>query len=306
MVESSTGITLLDGAMGTELKKRGVRVPSHITSVWSALALAEAPGAVCDVHLDYIEAGADVITTNNYAVTRPLLERENMAARLPSLTRTSIDLAKKARERSGRAVRIAGSLPPLETSYRPGLVLHDDLLRDAYREMVDLLAPHVDILLCETLSCAREARAAVDAACESDLPVWLSWTLQGDVPDRLPSGESIVEAWEVVSDLELSALLVNCCGANFVGRAIPILAGLGAPEIGGYANNCVVIPSDEGRPSPPPEDLERVPLDPQSYTDAALEWIEHGATIIGGCCFTRPTHIRELRDRLDARSTRAG
>lgn len=299
MVPSSARITLLDGAMGTELKKRGVHVPSHITSVWSAVALQEAPEAVCDVHLDYIEAGADVITTNNYAVTRPLLERESMADRLPALTRTSIDLAKRARERSSRPVQIAGSLPPLETSYRPGLVLEDGLLVDAYREMVDLLAPHVDILLCETLSCAREARAAARAACEADLPVWLSWTMQGEVPGRLPSGETLDQAWSAVSDLRIAALLVNCCGANFVSDAIQTLRRCGPSAVGGYANNCIVIPSSAGAPSPEPENLKRIPLDPESYADAALEWIDLGAAIVGGCCFTRPAHTRELRRRLE-------
>ena len=78
------------------------------------------------------------------------------------------------------------------------------------------LSRGVDVLLCETMSCAREARAAVEAACESDLPVWLSWTLQGDRPDKLPSGETIPEAFEAVAEFDLEAIMVNCCGANFV------------------------------------------------------------------------------------------
>ena len=71
-------VTLLDGAMGTELQRRGVEVPSHITSVWSAQALIDAPEAVLGVHRDYIEAGADVITVNNYSLTPLLLARAGL------------------------------------------------------------------------------------------------------------------------------------------------------------------------------------------------------------------------------------
>ena len=62
-----------DGAMGTELRRRGVEVPSHVESIWSALALKEASSIVEEIHIDYIEAGSDYITTNNYAVSRPIL-----------------------------------------------------------------------------------------------------------------------------------------------------------------------------------------------------------------------------------------
>ena len=68
-------IILGDGALGTELRSRGVEVPSHTESIWSALALTENPDEIKNIHLDYIEAGSDFITINNYAVTRPLLAR---------------------------------------------------------------------------------------------------------------------------------------------------------------------------------------------------------------------------------------
>ena len=85
-----------DGAMGTELRRRGVKVPSHIESIWSALALKEAPDTVEKIHTDYIEAGSDYITTNNYAVTRPILSRDNFDNELESLTTKSIEIAKAA------------------------------------------------------------------------------------------------------------------------------------------------------------------------------------------------------------------
>ena len=89
-------VTLLDGGMGFELKLRGVDVPSHTESIWSALALTEDPDAVVDVHAAYIEAGADVLTINNYSVTPPILDREDMGHRVEELTGLGIDLAERA------------------------------------------------------------------------------------------------------------------------------------------------------------------------------------------------------------------
>ena len=292
-------IVLLDGAMGTELRSRGVRVPDHITSIWSAKALVDAPEAVVAVHRDYIDAGADVITLNNYAVTRPLLSREGMDQDFPALTDKAIELGLRARDASKRVVRIAGSLPPLSTSYRAHLVGEDKAILADYREMAERLAPNVDLLLCETLSSSREARAAALAACETGLPVWLSFTLQGQQADHLPSGEHLKEAFAAVCDFEIDAYLVNCCGANFVTRAIPILASLTNRSVGGYANTADVLPAQPGDPEVEPEGIPRTVLDVEGYADTARDWISKGARIVGGCCSTGPLHIARLRTLVD-------
>jgi len=285
--------------MGTELRARGVEVPDHVTSIWSAKALIDAPEAVLQIHRDYIAAGADVITTNNYSVTPQLLSREGLEDRFEELTLQAADLARQAREIGSRPVRIAGSIPPLETSYRPELVGEDQAILQDYRRMAEILAPRVDILLCETMSSAREALAAVTAAAETDREVWVSWTLQGDRPDHLPSGETVREAYEALAHRTIGAYLVNCCGANFVTRAVTILSGLTTLPIGGYANAANVISGAEEGSPPAPELIEREPLDIEGYATAATEWIEAGASIVGGCCSTRPAHIARLRRLLE-------
>jgi len=278
-----------------------VEVPDHIRSIWSAQALMAAPDAVVGVHRDYIEAGADVITLNNYAVTPPLLAREGLEDRFEELTRTAIALAKRARQAGSREVRLAGSLPPLETSYRAERVGEDAQILADYRRLAGILAEEVDVLLCETLSSAREARAAATAACETGREVWLSWTLQGNRPDQLPSGETLAEAFAAVEELDIQAFLVNCCGANFVTRAIPILRSLTDRAVGGYANTADVVPHQPGEPVPEPELVDRTPLSTQDYADTANGWLDAGASIVGGCCSTGPGHIALLRQRIDSR-----
>jgi S-methylmethionine-dependent homocysteine/selenocysteine methylase len=292
-------ITLLDGGMGNELRARGVHVPSHLTSIWSAQALLDAPDAVLDVHRDYIGAGADVITVNNYAVTPPLLAREELEHRVEELTVRAVDLAQRARDESGRPVRIAGSLPPLDTSYRADLVGDDRSILDGYRRIAAALGSRVDILLCETLSSAREAVAAVRAARETDREVWVSWTLQGSWPDHLPSGEAVSEAHAAVARLGADAYLVNCCGANFVTRAVGILAGLTDRPVGGYANAADALPTEAESDPTAPEAWPRRALDVEGYAASVARWIEAGASIVGGCCGTGPPHIARLRRLID-------
>ena len=188
--------------------------------------------------------GAAVITTNNYMVTPQLLAREGLADRFETLTLRALELADQARRESGRSVRIAGSLPPLRPSYRANEVGDDAEILADYRRIAKTLAPNVDIMLCETLSSAREARAAVTAACETGSEVWLSWTLQGDRLDRLPSGETVAQAHAAIAEFDVSALLFNCCGANFVTSALKILRGLTDRPIGGYANSANVIEAE--------------------------------------------------------------
>jgi len=290
--------------MGFELKLRGVRVPSHTESIWSALALIEDPDAVVDVHAAYIEAGADVLTINNYSVTPPILAREGMEHRVEELTGLAVDLAEKACALAGRRPRLAGSFPPLDTSYRADLVGDRDEVLEAYRRIGSALAGRVDLILCETLASSREARWACEAASETVSEYWVSWTLQGTRLNILPSGESLSEAFAALGDLQPSAYLVNCCGANFVTAALPVLASLTTAPIGGYANAERVVP-DDGRPGmdEEAESSQRgaaTVLDPEAYAAEVRQWLEAGASIVGGCCGTRPKHIRRLRQMLSA------
>ena len=161
-----------DGAMGTELRFRGVEVPSHVDDIWSALAITEAPEIIKNIHLDYIEAGSDYITINNYAVTQPILARNNISDKLEDLTLRSVELAKDAVKESGKNTLIAGSLPPLETSYRADLILPENQMLDYYNELVEILDNEVDIIICETMSSSSEARCALSTIQQSKSQAW--------------------------------------------------------------------------------------------------------------------------------------
>ncbi len=284
---------LLDGGMGRELRRRGVPI---LDTIWSANGLIVAPDVVREVHLDYIRAGADVITVNSYGVIRDDLAKEGIEDRFGELNRLAGKLAQEAREEGGRAVAIAGSLPPLRGSYRPDLVGPYEEILPRYREQVEHLAGSVDLFICETMSSAAEALAAATAAAESGKPVWVSWTLHEDRSGRLRSGETVAEAAAAIAHLPVSAFLANCCAPESIAVAMPALAGLGAA--GGYANAFRPVPTDweleTGGLLPLRDDL-----DPEAYARHAAGWRADGARIIGGCCGTGPAHIARLRRLMD-------
>ena len=291
-----------DGAMGTELRRRGVKVPSHIESIWSALALKEAPDTVEKIHTDYIEAGSDYITTNNYAVTRPILSRDNFDNELESLTIKSIEIAKAALSKTKRKdIKILGSLPPLETSYRADLILKEEEMNKQYSEIANILKDKVDIIICETMASALEAKCALKAALETNMPVWLSWTLHGDVRNTLPSGETVNQAFIELNGLEPDAYLINCCAANLVTPSIKALRELTDIPIGGYANaeNVALDKANSNLKLAAERHWDSaIEINEKTYLEEAKLWIKEGASIVGGCCRTKPSYIKELSTNL--------
>jgi len=286
---------LLDGGTGRELRRRGVPI---LDTIWSANALVVAPQTVREVHCDYIAAGADVITTNTYGIIRSELAKEGIEERYAELNRLAGDLARQAREESGRDVAIAGSLPPLRGSYRPDLVGPRNEILPQYREQVELLAPYVDLFLCETMSSAAEGLAAATAAAESGKPVWVSWTLDEDRSGKLRSGESVTEAAAAIRHLPIAACLANCCAPESIAAAMPALTSLGRGAAGGYANAFRPVPADWVMERDGLLPL-RGDLDPEEYAHHVAHWRADGARIVGGCCGTGPEHIAQLRRMMD-------
>ncbi len=293
-------VVMLDGGMGRELRFRGVEI---LDTIWSANALLTAPDVVRDINRDYIAAGADIITTNTYSTIRGDLAKEGIEDQFERLNLLACSLAVEARAEFARPVWIAGSLPPLHGSYRPDLVRPFEEIEPLYREQALILAPHVDLLLCETMSSAAEALAAASAATQTGKPVWVSFTLHEDQSGRLRSGESVTDALAALNHLPISGFLANCCAPESITAALPELVASGARHVGGYANTFTPVPTTWTLDGSEPTDgliSLRDDLDPASYAAFASEWLALGATVIGGCCGTRPAHIQALATALSS------
>jgi S-methylmethionine-dependent homocysteine/selenocysteine methylase len=167
----------------------------------------------------------------------------------------------------------------------------------------------VDFYLCETMSSAAEGSAAAEGAVETGKPVWVSWTLHEDQSGRLRSGETIKEAVRALEGLGVTGCLVNCSDPASITKAIPLLAETAADRIvGGYANTFLPIPEDWQLDGDQETDgllSLRNDLDPESYARFAGQWIRDGAAVVGGCCGTRPAHIKKLFDLISEETPRA-
>ena len=288
---------LLDGGMGQEIYNRGGKGGF---GEWATAALYEDPQMVRDIHIDYIRAGADVITTNTYGTTRTRMEAMGMEDRFEALVRTAGELASEARDEAGRSeVQIATSLPPLEASYVSEFELSYEETRAQFAELMDLLDPYVDIFLGETLSTSFEARAFLEAARSRGKTTWLALTLGDHGATDLRGGEKLDAVIALAREHEPDALLINCCTPDSVQAALPILREGGIP-FGGYANGFVEIPAAWDERGGVVQLETRRDLSPEVYAGDVKRWIDFGAAIVGGCCETGPAHIARLRQLIDS------
>jgi S-methylmethionine-dependent homocysteine/selenocysteine methylase len=295
-------VTILDGGMGRQLSRMGApfRLPE-----WSALSLIEAPQFVSDAHDAFIAAGAQIITTNSYALVPARIGEARYAAEGLRLADLAGRLARAAADRAAEPVLVAGSLPPVFESYRPELF--DAQRAPAILEtLVSGLEPHIDLWLIETQSSTAEAGSAIAAARRTNLPIWVSYTLRDeigrDAPAQLRSGEAVELAVAISIERGAQAVLFNCSQPEVMHAAVEAAAatisesGNRALRIGVYANAFAPEPvTDE-----PYAGISQMrdDLSPEHYLQWASLWVGAGATIIGGCCGIGPEHIAALRVRF--------
>jgi S-methylmethionine-dependent homocysteine/selenocysteine methylase len=263
-------ITLLDGALGTELAARDVPTPAP---AWSAFALEHAPEVVAAIHRDYVQAGATVHTANTFRT-----KRRQLGGRWEELARRAVDLARAA---VPEGQRVAGSIAPLEDCYRPDLSPANP--RPEHRELARVLAAAgADLLLCETFAHVGEALVAVEEAVATGVETWVSFTAGPDGALLTPA--EVEAAARATARCGAAAVLVNCTAATRLLPYVERLAGAGV-AFGAYAN--AGAPAERLGWTDAP-DIER-------YAELAATWVRAGATLLGGCCGTGPAHLRALR-----------
>lgn len=292
-------ISILDGGMSRELVRAGApfRQPE-----WSAHALIEGPDFVRQVHSEFLDAGADVITMNNYAIVPFHMGEERFRTEGRALADLAGRLAREATETSEtsetseaptRPTKVAGSIPPVFGSYRPDL-FDADLAPSILAPIIDSLSPHVDIWIAETQSSIAEVRAIRATLGTDTRPLWISFSLNDD--DRqadADNAEPTLRAGESIAEIGADALLSNCSEAEITGPAIRAAVALDPTlKIGVYAN--AFAPETKKLAANTGLCDIRADLVPATYLTFAQRWVDAGATIVGGCCEVGTPHIAEL------------
>jgi len=290
---------LLDGGIGTEVMRRGVR--------WRQHGIEDAPDTIRDIHRDYLNAGVDILTTHTFNLTKrnfinffrdgehmSLIGASGLASKADELCRSAISLAKEALTETGKAetVPLAGSISPVMHLFRPDLSPPENDCIVHHRECIKILSDcGVDLIFFEGINTICEAQAALEAASGFDLPVWMSFV--PDMDGNLLSGESLQSAAHHARSKGVLAVLVSAGSMPMITKSLPNIVN-GSPcgakaVIGQYSP-----PSWKPDFYPRFENTEEV--SPEAYARETQGWLDQGALIIGGSSGTTPEHIRAVRN----------
>lgn len=283
----------LDGGVATELQHAGVPV----TPPWwttAALMSEHARRVLRSVHADYLRAGAQLVTANTFRCNVRALGGVGMdRAGCAWTVQAAVGVARAAREDAGDdRTLIAASMAPVEDCYRPDLVPPNEELHAEHRRLAtELRNARVDLVLIETMNTAREARVALAEVLDAGGRAWVSFACAEG--RRLRSREPLAAVARAVEADGAEAVLVNCTPLAQTEECLDELAAVCRGPIGAYPNvERRSAASHNGGPLP-------MAVGPEEFADTLGRWHDElGATLLGGCCGTRPTHIAALRDRL--------
>jgi homocysteine S-methyltransferase len=284
-------IVVLDGAMASELERRGHDLAD---ALWSARLLLDAPEAIAAVHRDYIDAGADIITTASYQATLPgLIARGLDRATAVDVLRNAGTIACEARDARSADVLVAASLGPYGAYLADGSEYCGAYGRSVaelvefHQERIAIVASGVDLLAFETVPDAREIEAIATILRATSGPSALVSCSLAD-GDHLADGTPLEEIARTLAGIErIAAIGVNCCAPTFVSAAVRTFARHGDKPV-------LVYPNAGERWNADAHQWSGAGADAQAILALVPEWIEAGARIVGGCCRTGPELTRGL------------
>jgi methionine synthase I (cobalamin-dependent)/5,10-methylenetetrahydrofolate reductase len=279
---------LLDGAMGTLLYSRGIPQRQCLDE----LVLTK-PELVSTIHREYIEAGADVIDTNTFGANRFRLTEYGVERLAGRLNRKAAQLAREARETSGRDVLIGGSIGPLGPSGLMANRPHPGIARAAFREQIEgLLEGGADLFILETFDRLETLLLAIEEARRAcDLPLIAQMTFGDDM--ALNDGSTPESAAAALIEAGVDAVGVNCGAGPLV--CLEALVRTGPPS----AIVARSIVPNAGLPQRI-EGQFVYSAGAAYFGDMVPQMAAAGARIMGGCCGTTPEHTAAMRAAIDA------
>ena len=286
---------LLDGATGSELENRGIKMDNS----WCATASLEFD-ILKQIHKDYINAGAKIITTNTYASNRMILEVAGVEDKFEEINLTAINAAIQAREECGRDdVLVAGSLShqiPYEDAFRSQeekdkyiKKLTPEYFRKSFDELAFFLADNgCDFILLELMYRPDRIDIIFDSASKVGLPVWAGFSSRnkdGLIALTTDYEYSFKKMISNVKHHKLDAVGIMHCDISVIEESIKELKEIYDLPIMAYPEVAVF--------NFPRYDMSNV-IQPNDYLVEAKKWKDAGAQIIGGCCGTTVEHIKLL------------
>ena len=293
-------VRILDGGMGQELLSNGLISKG---TLWSTTALLEEKyhKLVVDTHLSFIHSGADVIVTNNFSSRRQRLIQNNIVNKFNYLNEKAGELAVQARDISKKNILIAGGLPGQNDTYVPDERKINLIKKDFY-DQANIIKSYVDFFYLDVVSSGREVEVALDVTEKLNLPVLVGLHVKKN--GMLPSGESVTEIVQKYKNNNWLGLITACVSLEIINQTLSEIKKLNIPY--GFKANLWGV--DEPLPvhkfnrakfnetgkNPNIALGTREDITGEIFCKFAKKIMNHGATILGGCCEIKPHHIKEI------------
>ena len=284
---------ILDGAMGSELIKRGLSLPDHI---WSAEANTHHPELVQKIHRQYVDAGAHYIITNTFRTTprayqKTMINRNKASKIAKKSLMHAVDHAKIA---ANPSTKIIGSIAPMEDCYKPELFPGRDAAIAEFSQLGKwLVGAKVDILLLETMNSMAETEAGLCALKNIDLPLWVSFVLKDE--NHLLSGDLLTDALKMLNSFQIKMVLLNCSPLGRTKMAVDNIVDNWILGWGIYPNLGSGEPATDG--------CITVYEPMKIYLSVIEHALNSGASVVGGCCGSSPEHVAQINKINYAHST---
>ncbi len=298
--ELSKRILILDGAMGTMLQRKGLQGNSESFNLTN-------PETIGEIHNEYIEAGADIITANSFSANSISQSEYNLSEKAGQMAEAAARIARKAADEAPRKIWVAGSVGPTSKSLSLAQNINDPIFRpysfdgmaEAFeRQIRGLINGGVDLLLFETCFDALNTKAALYALGHipeaSDIPIMISASMS-DRSGRTLTGQTMEAFYRSVQHCSPLSFGLNCSlGAE---EMIPLIA-----EVASFATCAVSCYPNAGLPNEMGEYDETPSQMAESVRKMALAG---SVNIVGGCCGTTPEHIKAVAEAVKGISPRA-
>jgi len=290
---------ILDGGMGQELLNRGLKPKG---TLWSAHALIdkECHQMVVDTHLDFINAGAEAIVTTTFTARRNRLIQNDCEKYFEKINIKAVELAQRARDISKKEVLIAGGLPNQNQTYSADLGKDLNLIKKNFYDQAKLLKHGIDFFYLDVMSSGLECEIALKVIETYNLPVLVGIHLRDN--GQLPSGEKVVDIVKKYKNNNWLGIIMACISPGAYEMVINDLQKLDIPY--GFKLNAfkkipegyTVASKDEwGNAGNPTTVLgKNTDLNESKFYEYVNKFMKNGATILGGCCEIRPSHIKEI------------
>jgi len=290
---------ILDGGMGQELLHRGLKPRG---TLWSAEALIkeEYHQLVIDTHLDFIHSGAEVIVTNTFTSRKGRLIQNNCLEFFEIINKKAVELALRARDISKKNILIAGGLPNQKQTYSANL--GDDIqeIKLSFNEQAFFLKDDIDLFYLDVMGSGIECEIALESIDKYSLPVLVGVHIKDN--GKLPSGENITQIVKDFQNDKWLGIITACVSPkayDLVKNELKLLNlpyGFKLNAFNKIPDNYIVTSADSWGTEGNPNKILGInkDLNEKNFFNVVKNFMDEGATILGGCCEIKPSHIKAI------------